>query len=478
MNLNLSRKSKTPLYLQVYRSLKQKILKNDLKENTRLPAVRTLADENSLNPSTVVKAYEKLKEEKLIYKKVGSGSYVSSAKEIKINEDYDDYVNDKIDSTQMNVKNNINFASATPSHDLFPVEDFKNAINQVLDRDGGKAFDYQNTQGYIPLRKHISDFLKSKNIVSSFNDIQIVSGAQQAIDIISKIFINEGDNIAIENPSYSGALASFKERKAKIHNFNITQNGIDLDGLEKFLQKNKINFLYCMPNFQNPTGVIMSLEDKKRLIDMSVKYDFFIVEDDCISELNYFNEDVTSLKSLDNNNKVIYIKSYSKIFMPGLRLGFMIFPKSLSAKIISTKYSSDISTSGLNQRAFDLYLKNGDYEKHIYKINLLFKKRFIQTKKIIERYSDYFEMIFMPKGGVYFWLRLKNNNFDNFIYKCRTNGVSLLPEKYFNIENKNVNKFFRLSFSDTSLEQINKGFEIMKNIIDDDFSEENIQPIV
>jgi hypothetical protein len=87
-------------------------------------------------------------------------------------------------------------------------------------------------------------------------------------------------------------------------------------------------------------------------------------------------------------------------------------------------------------------------------------------------------MIFMPKGGVYFWLRLKNNNFDNFIYKCRTNGVSLLPEKYFNIENKNVNKFFRLSFSDTSLEQINKGFEIMKNIIDDDFSEENIQPIV
>jgi DNA-binding transcriptional MocR family regulator len=233
-----------------------------------------------------------------------------------------------------------------------------------------------------------------------------------------------------------------------------------------------------MPNFQNPTGVIMSLEDKKRLIDMSVKYDFFIVEDDCISELNYFNEDVTSLKSLDNNNKVIYIKSYSKIFMPGLRLGFMIFPKSLSAKIISTKYSSDISTSGLNQRAFDLYLKNGDYEKHINKINLLFKKRFIQTKKIIEKYSEYFEMVFIPKGGVYFWLRLKNHNFDNFIYKCRTNGVSLLPEKYFNIENKNLNNFFRLSFSDTSLEQINKGFEIMKNIIDDDFSEENIQPIV
>ncbi|PUU86595.1 PLP-dependent aminotransferase family protein, partial [Halanaerobium sp.] len=321
MNLNLSRKSKTPLYLQVYRSLKQKILKNDLKENTRLPAVRTLADENSLNPSTVVKAYEKLKEEKLIYKKVGSGSYVSSAKNIKIHEDYDDYVNDKIDSTQMNVKNNINFASATPSHDLFPIEDFKNAINHVLDRDGGKAFDYQNTQGYISLRKHISDFLITKNMNSSYKDIQIVSGAQQAIDIISKIFINEGDNIAIETPSYSGALASFKERKAKIHSFNITKNGIDLDELENFLQKDKINFLYCMPNFQNPTGMIMDLESKKRLIDMSVNYDFFIVEDDCISELNYFNEDVVSLKSLDKNNKVIYIKSYSKIFMPGLRLG-------------------------------------------------------------------------------------------------------------------------------------------------------------
>jgi DNA-binding transcriptional MocR family regulator len=478
MNLNLSRKSKTPLYLQVYRSLKQKILKNDLKENTRLPAVRTLADENSLNPSTVVKAYEKLKEEKLIYKKVGSGSYVSSAKNIKIHEDYDDYVNDKIDSTQMNVKNNINFASATPSHDLFPIEDFKNAINQVLDRDGGKAFDYQNTQGYISLRKHISDFLITKNMNSSYKDIQIVSGAQQAIDIISKIFINEGDNIAIETPSYSGALASFKERKAKIHSFNITKNGIDLDELENFLQKDKINFLYCMPNFQNPTGMIMDLESKKRLIDMSVNYDFFIVEDDCISELNYFNEDVVSLKSLDKNNKVIYIKSYSKIFMPGLRLGYMVFPKSLSTKIISTKYSSDISTSGLNQRAFDLYLKNGDYDKHINKINDLFKKRFLHTKKLIEKYSKYFEMVFIPKGGVYFWLKLKNHNFDNFIYKCRINGVSLLPEKYFNTENKNLNNTFRISFSDTSLEQITNGFEIMKNILDDDFTEENIQPIV
>jgi len=477
MKLNINKDFEHPIYLQIYNIIKEYILKGKLKPNSKLPAVRSLADANNLNPSTVVKAYNKLEEETLIYKKVGSGSFVSSSKDIHINEDYDDFVNKRIDSTQMNLENNINFASATPSHDLFPIQDFKKSINDVLDRDGGKAFDYQNTQGFIPLRKQISDLLFSKNISSSYEDIQIVSGAQQAIDIISKIFISEGNKIAVESPTYSGAIASFKERKALIYNFDININGINMEDFEDFVKKNKINIFYTMPNFQNPSGVKWSLENKKKILELAKKHDFYIIEDDCISELNYFNEDITTLKSLDKYNKVIYIKSYSKVFMPGLRLGFMVFPKSLSAKIISTKYSSDISTTGLNQRAFDIYLKSGEYDKHIKKINYLFKKRFLIMKKLLKNNKDIFDLMFEPKGGLYFWVKYKKENFSNFIYKSRVNGVSLLPEKYFNLDNKNTNSLFRLSFANANFDQIKRGMNVLISLSKND-SEDNIQPIV
>lgn len=477
MKLNIDKNLKNPLYIQIYDILKTKILKGELSHHSKLPPVRNLANDNNVNTSTIVKAYNKLQQENLIYKKVGSGSFVSSIKDININEDYDSFVKNKIDSTQLDLKDNINFASATPSHNLFPIENFKISINKVLDRDGGKAFDYQNTQGFIPLRKQIADMLLNKNINTSYQDIQIVSGAQQAIDIISKIFINEGNKIAVESPTYSGAIASFKDRKSKIHSFVVNENGIDLDNFEIFLKNNKISIFYTMPNFQNPTGIKWNIENKEKLIYLSNKYDFYIIEDDCISELNYFDDEVKSLKSIDKFERVIYIKSYSKIFMPGLRLGFMIFPKSLSAKIISTKYSSDISSSGLNQRAFEIYLKSGDYEKHIEKIKILFKERFLIMRNILKQYNKYFEIYKQPKGGLYFWVKYKKDNFNEFIYKSRIHGVSFLPEKYFKINNSNEGHFFRLSFADSNIDEIKKGMNILYRIADYN-SKNNIQPIV
>ncbi|UYO99447.1 PLP-dependent aminotransferase family protein [Oceanotoga sp. DSM 15011] len=463
INKNIDKK----LYLQVYESIKKDILTRKIVANTKLPPIRKIASDLKLNPSTIVKAYNLLEEEKLVYKKLGSGSYVAYLDdEMNDSEDYNDLkINERLNSGQINIENNINFASATPSANLFPVEDFKSVLIKVLDRDGGDAFTYQQTQGYYPLRKCISEKLREDCIATNPEKIQIVSGAQQAIDLISRILLNEKDTVVVEEPTYSGAIASFNNRNTNIKSFPIQKDGIDLSEFEKFLNKNNIKLFYTMPTFQNPTGILWSEEKKQKLLELSYKYDFYILEDDCLSELYYDKIKLKSLKSMDKNGKVIYIKSYSKIFMPGLRLGFIILPEDLFNPFVSFKYSSDISSPGLNQRAFEMYLKEGYWAKHIEKMRVLYKKRFEKMYNKIKEIKE-FEIFEVPMGGLYFWIKI-NDNFENLFLKASKRGVSILPGKVFSPEG-NIKNFYRLSFADADEQKIEKGMNIIKSIIQDD----------
>ncbi|MFW5749990.1 MAG: aminotransferase class I/II-fold pyridoxal phosphate-dependent enzyme, partial [Halanaerobium sp.] len=211
LEINLNENENEALYLQLYKKLRNKI-KIELEANTKLPPIRKLAAEVEVNPATVVKAYDMLAEEGLIYKKVGSGSFVAPVKKTGFLEESVDMLK----HGQIKLSESINFASAAPSTDLFPVADFKYAINQVLERDQGEAFSYQKSQGFLPLRKSIRKYFSSQGINSSLNQIQVVSGAQQAIDIISKILLDYRDQIIVEDPTYFGALQAFNSRKADI----------------------------------------------------------------------------------------------------------------------------------------------------------------------------------------------------------------------------------------------------------------------
>lgn len=471
MNIDIimDKNSKANLYIQIYKHIKKMILDGEILSNTKLPPIRKIANELNVNPATVVKAYNLLEREGLIYKKIGSGSFIAPVqntfyleeeklmkqKELDMLEYGQIQLNDEI----------INFASATPSAALFPVEDFKKVLNKVLDKDKGEAFTYQKSQGYFPLRKSIRTELKEQEINADIDSIQIVSGAQQAIDLISKILVDYRDKVIVEKPTYSGALSAFQSRGAILKGIPILNDGLDLELLERYLKNNRVKILYTMPNFQNPTGVSWSIDKRKSLLLLANKYDFMIIEDDCLSELFYKGGKPLNLKALDMDERVIYIKSYSKIFMPGLRLAYMILPDRLIPSVLAAKYATDISTSGLTQRAFDLYLREGYWNRHLNKMRKLFGARYnLMYSAIKSLLPEDINLFHNPEGGLYFWLSLPQRIDSQKLYlKALNNHLAFLPGNVFMVE-ESPSTFLRLSFAAVDKEKIIEGMKIFAEL--------------
>ena len=342
-----------PKYLQIYNEIKRLIEQNKLIDGFKLPTIRDLANDLQVNKATVISAYKKLQDDGYVVQKIGSGTFVKKVDGSRnIKKIYKD-VFKKI--TTEKLEKYIDFTGETASTTLFSVEVFKDVINKVLERDGAKALIYQELLGYEGLRKSIVENFWNNSIKA--DEVLIVSGAQQGLDIVSKALINNQEGIVIEKPTYSGALAVFNWRRADIHEIEMGMDGINIDKLENILRKNKIRFLYLMSYFQNPTGASYSEEKKRKLLYLASIYDFYIIEDDYLSELIYdSNIKYKSFKQMDFDNRVIYIKSFSKIFLPGIRLGYLIVPPKFREKIQNAKINSDIATSSLMQRALELYI--------------------------------------------------------------------------------------------------------------------------
>lgn len=465
---SLNKESDKTLYLQLYKKLKNEI-KNNIPADTKLPPIRKLAEKVGVNPATVVKAYNLLAEDNLIYKKVGSGSFVAPTQKVIRPETGENM----LEHGQIKLSENINLASAAPSKELFPVEDFKYAINQVLERDQGEAFSYQKSQGFLPLRKSIQKYFMNNGINSSLKQIQVVSGAQQAIDILSKILLDFGEKIVVEDPTYFGALQAFNSRKADIITVKMQADGADLAELETHLKENQIKFFFTMQNFQNPTGVNWSFEKQQQLLKLAEEYDFYIIEDDILSDLYYNESRVKTLKESDEKDRVIYIKSFSKVFMPGLRLAFIILPDKLLPELLEAKYATDISSGGLTQRAFDFYLREGLLDKHIDLQRKLFKKKYsLITAEIKNELPAEIKIVYESNGGLYLWLKLPINVDTKELYQAAVKaGLVFSPGYLFSLNNIFSN-YIRLSFAAVNEDEIKKGIKLFKKIYYDYLGEE------
>ena len=229
-------------YLQIYNYIKKLIIDNDIKEHEKLPPIRKLADYIGVNNATIVKVYELLENEGYIYKIVGSGTFASN---IKL----------KKKKTIEKKEGLIHFDSGNPSADMFPIDDYKKAINMALENDGPSIFNYDECKGSIELRDKICEYLKDRKINTNIENIQIISGAQQGIDIVCKGLINYSDVVFVEEPTYNGALEVFKSRGAKVISIPMLDDGIDIGILKLKLEKIKPKLIYVMPNFKNPTGI-------------------------------------------------------------------------------------------------------------------------------------------------------------------------------------------------------------------------------
>ena len=441
-------------YIRIYTHIKNMIIDGKIKEHEKLPPIRKLSEYIGVNNTTIVKVYELLEKEGYVYKIVGSGTFASEIKKYRAKDDKKN-------------KNIIQFDNGNPSNEMFPVEYFKKAVNSALSKSEGSIFEYDEGLGNEGLRDRISKYLIKNGINAAKDDLQIISGAQQGIDIVCKGIINYSDIVFVEEPTYNGAIEVFKSRGAKIISIPMLDDGIDIGILKLKLDKIKPKLMYVMPNFQNPTGISYSSYKKKKLLELAEEYDFYILEDDFISDFKFDSEDNRPLKSYDENNRVIYIKSFSKIFMPGLRIGVIDIPPELMKNILWAKYSSDISTPGLIQSSLLCYMEEFDWDKHIEKMDKIYDEKYRVAKECIKKFFKGRIRVRNCSGGINFFCELprgcKSREFTDFIYK---KGVSVLPGTYF-YDNVIDDRFFRINIARESVENIEKGIEIIGRSVEE-----------
>ncbi len=462
MGIFIDRDSESPVYLQLYEQIKKSIAEEILPRDCRLPAIRSLAAYLRVNNITVINAYKLLEDNKFVYKRVGSGTYAMPLNgEINLRSDAVN-VSDEIElDIDMGFGDDvINLLTASPDPGLFPVKDFRRVLNEVLERDSGRAFTYHESMGYGPLRESIAEYLRPFGIKSDASDIHVISGAQQGIDIISKVLLTNGDYVFVESPTYNGAVAVFKSRGAKIVEIPLLTDGPDMNELEKMLRLIKPKFIYVMPNFQNPTGCTYSERKRKYLLLLCRKHNVMIVEDDYMSDLSYLDTGENPLKGLDKENRVVYIKSFSKIFMPGLRVGYMIIPDSIKERVVSMKYITDISTSGLMQRVLDLYFRSGIWDRHLKYMKKEYSIRYIEAVRAVKKYLRGASFN-QPYGGLNLWIKLPCGiSSPELFEKCKEKKVVFAPGTIF-IKAARGEQYMRISFAGAGPSQITEGISII-----------------
>ena len=367
----------------------------------------------------------------------------------------------------------ISFAGGLPASELFPVEEMKKVSVKVLDENGEEALEYSGSQGYLPLRNHIAKRMNEKGKTNvKAEDILVTSGSQQALDFAGNVFLDEGDIVLCESPSYLGALNAFKGYKPRIMEVPTDKEGMITEGLEKILKENdRVKFIYVIPDFQNPTGVTWSLDRRKKFMEVVNKYEIPVIEDNPYGELRYEGEFLPALKSFDTKGLVIYLGTFSKIFCPGYRLGWTCASKDILQKFITCKENSDLQTSTIGQRELSKYIDDYDLDEHVEKIKSTYKKRRDLMLDCMEKEFPEGVSFTHPHGGLFTWVKLPEKlNAQDLMKKCVENKVAYVPGGFFFPEGNKEN-YFRLNYSSSKEEKIVEGIKRLGDVLKEALNE-------
>lgn len=362
----------------------------------------------------------------------------------------------------------ISFAGGLPAPELFPVEELKKVSLQVLEEQGTAALQYGPTEGYEPLREQIVKRMEKVGIEAKPEDILVTSGSQQGLDFSAKIFINPGDIVLCESPSYMGAINAFKAYEPEFIGVPTDENGMIMEDLEKILRDNeRVRFIYVIPDFQNPSGRTWSIERRKRLIELANEYNVAIIEDNPYGELRFEGEYYPAVKHYDTEGRVIFLGTFSKIFCPGLRLGWVCAEKEVLNKYILAKQGSDLQSSTISQMQVSKFLEEYDIEEHIETLKKVYKKR--KDVMINAMKEDFPEEIKFtnPEGGLFTWVVLPEYmNARDLATKAIEKNVAFVPGGSFFPNGGNENTL-RLNYSSMNEEKIAEGMKRLTEVIKD-----------
>lgn len=373
----------------------------------------------------------------------------------------------------MGIPGMISMASGSPDPALYPSEELKQAGIKIYDENPGTALSYASTEGYLPLREKIVDRMWQKaGVKCTVDHIQLLSGSQQGLEISAKIFVNEGDHIACETPSYMGAFNAFCPYLPEYASIPTDEFGMIPEELERILASDhKIRMIYVIPNFQNPTGHTWTLERRKAFMEIVNKYDIPVIEDDPYGELRFEGETLPTLKSLDTKGIVVYLGSFSKILAPGYRVGWVCAEPAIIEKFIFAKQGSDMQVAASAPMIINEYMETNDLDAHVQKICSSYKHKRDIMLAAMETYFPKSLKWSKPEGGLFIWVTLPEGiNAKDILDVCVKNKVIFVTGKLFYPVNAAENTL-RLNFSKMGEEEIVEGIRRMSDAIKQVFGE-------
>ncbi|MEA4848499.1 MAG: PLP-dependent aminotransferase family protein [Clostridiaceae bacterium] len=478
MRININRSSDTPIYMQIKNQIRDMIISGELPAGHILLPERVLSELINVNRTTVVNAYHELKADGLAEARVGKGTIVT-VKPFKgrfnnirqySSIPWYQFFNESMDSEDSHIISDImdinctediiSFSGGFPSPALYPLADLGKIQERLLRVHGKQLFLHSPVEGLPSLRAGISSLMKARNVSIGAKDIMILSGSQQGLDYVARVFIKPGDTVILEEPSFFGAIQIFRSAGAKIIGVPTDSQGMRTDILESLIQRYEPKFIYALPTFQNPSGTVMSLERRYELLDLSYKYRIPIVEDDPYGDLRYEGKGIPPLKALDPYEHVIYLSTFSKVLSLGLRIGWVAASQQVIRKFAYLKQMTDMHVNTPGQYMISEFLSQGCYEKHLNTVLTEYSKKRDLMDGALEKYKLPGVLWEKPEGGYYIWCRLPEYVTNNrLVSKAAEKGVVYLPGEIFYPDGTQGENFMRLNFTFPDSSKIEEGIK-------------------
>lgn len=371
----------------------------------------------------------------------------------------------------LQVPDMISFAGGLPNPETFPVEIIREITNDVLSHDGGKILQYGITEGYAPLRESIANRMTKKGMEAAVDNVLVVSGSQQVIDLMGKVFIDPKDVIVVSAPTYLAALTGFGTYQPSFEAVPIDEHNMRLDLFEERLKRlvkraNQPKVVYVLPNFQNPAGVTMPEKNRKRIVDLASEYDFIVLEDDPYGELRYTGEHIKPVKAFDDEGRVVYMGTFSKVLSPGLRVGWVVADPAILGKLVISKQSTDVCTNVLGQAIACEYMARGHMDKQIEKIREMYGRKLRIMLDGMHEFMPKGVSWMKPEGGMFLWATLPEGlESPTLLEKALKKRVAFVSGKAFYPDPRDGFGTMRLNFSHPSDELITEGLRRLGAVI-------------
>jgi len=361
--------------------------------------------------------------------------------------------------------NVISFAGGLPAPELFPLADIRESYDRVLGTGDPSVLQYGATEGYLPLREEIAAQMRAKGIKAEAGNILLTNGSQQGLDLIAKLFLNPGDEVLLQNPSYLGAIQTFRSYQANFRVIPTDGEGIDLIALESSIKEHRPKIMYLAPTFQNPTGTTLTLGERQTVARIASQYGIPVIEDDPYGELRYDGTTLPPIKAFAAEDAVFYLGTFSKTLAPGLRLGWIVADRELIAKLILAKQGTDLHTSTLLQQATHYYLTHFNALEHIEKIRQTYKeRRDLMLSELKDNFSTQVKWT-EPSGGMFIWLTLPENYDTLQLFpRVAAANVAYVPGIHF-FAHGGSHSSMRLNFSNPTPLQIKQGIKLLAEIL-------------